>query len=625
MERQEFLNDFIINKYKGTILSSFIDMEDSFGFRASISGQTLKDLVRGYAYIFEIVEADKVNLEETATEFINNNEIEILPPSEGSPVFCIIDSGIQEQHVLLASSILTQYSKNYVPNENTTSDLVSQGGHGTKVAGAILFGNEIPTGGTYQPPCFLINARVLDSENFLPADLYPAQLMEQIVDDFDGVRFFNMSVASRGPCRTAHMSSWAAKLDSLIHNRKLLFILATGNIRSSTGLVDRPGIREHLEAGRTYPHFLLAPSSRISNPSQSLLSLTVGSVCSADFDDLDRKSFGLRDHISSFSRSGPGLWNAVKPDIVEYGGDLLHEKNGFLVSPHNNVSVEVVKTGMNGTGYAIGTSFATPKVAHIIAQLAKRYPQASTLLYKALVVQSARLPEHVFYNLNVNVMRAFGYGIPNLQRSTENTDFRVTFVTEGRVAAHQANLYTINIPAEIRRAGSDYDVLVEVTLTYTAEPRRTRRRLKSYFGSWLSWESSKLGENFDVFSARILKNMQDPEKEDSEEPIDADSIKWFVSTSPNYGQIKGFKRQDSATQKDWTILKSNVFSEELSFAVVGHKGWDKDTTTELPYALAISFEVLAKETSIYTLIEAANRIEIPNEVEAEQAVEVQIR
>lgn len=621
MQRQDYLTDFIVNKYGGELLSSFVEMDDSFGFRAKISGQALKDLVRGYAYVFEIAESDEIYLDDPGTEFPDQQDITILPPAENAPVFCVIDSGIQEQHILLEPAVLPQYSKNYVPNENTTADTVTDGGHGTKVAGAILYGNDIPGEGEYQPPCFIVNARILDGQNSLSGQLYPAELMETIADDFSGIRLFNMSVASKGPCRTLHISSWAAKLDSLIHDRQLLFVVAAGNLQSYSGRADRPGIREHLEAGRTYPQYLLQPSSRISNPAQSLLSLTVGSVCAADFKDADRSSFGQRGYISSFSRCGPGLWGGVKPDLVEYGGDFLKEVNGSLVSPHNDVAVQVVKTGGTRIGYAVGTSFSAPKVSHIIAQLANQYPNDSVLFYKALIIQSARLPEHVFYQPNLNVLRAFGYGIPDLNRALNNSLYRITFIAEGCVAPHQANLYSVKVPSEISRAGTNYDVLLEVTLTYTAEPRRTRRRLKSYFGAWLTWESSKLGEKFEDFSTRILKDMEEPDGEEDNGATDVDNIKWTISTSPNYGQIKSFKRQDSATQKDWAILKSNTLGDEISFAVVGHKGWDKDTTNEMPFALAISFEVIAKEIEIYKLIETVNQVEVEAEAEVTVANE----
>ncbi|MBD1365379.1 S8 family peptidase [Mucilaginibacter sp. ZT4R22] len=625
MERQDHLADFIVNKYGGEILSTFVEMEDSFGFRAKMSGQAFKDLVRGYAYIFEIVESDEIFVEDPTTEMADNDGVEILPPEQDAPVFCVIDSGIQEQHILLAPAILRQYSKSYVPGDASTADAVPNGGHGTQVAGAILFGNTIPEEGQHQPPCFIINARVLDGQNSLLGSLYPAELMETIVDDLDGIKLFNMSVASQGPCRTLHISSWAAKLDSLIHGRQLLFVLAAGNLLRSSRAQDRPGVREHLEAGRTYPGYLLQPSSRISNPSQSLLSLTVGSVCSADFKDADRTSFGERDRISSFSRCGLGMWGSVKPDVVEYGGDFLREINSPMVTQHDSVSVKVVKSGGTRTGFAVGTSFAAPKVSHIIAHLAKRFPDFNPLFYKALVVQSARLPERVFHDPNINVLRAFGYGIPDLDRALNNSPFRITFFAEGNVAAHQANLYTVKIPKEINRAGTDHDILLEVTMVYTAEPRRTRRRLRSYFGTWLTWESSKLGEPFEVFSNRILKDMEEPDTgEGDEAAADVDSIKWTLSTSPNYGKVSGAKRQDSATQKDWAILKSNTLGDELTFAVVGHKGWDKDTTKEMPFTLAISFEILSKEIEIYKLIEVANQVETEVRAEAAQAVAVQI-
>lgn len=610
ISRQDYLTNFIVNVYGGELLSSFIDLRDSFGFRARLSGQALKDLIRGYAYVFEISECDEVDVNEPVSDLDNPNDIEILRPDDNSPTVCVIDSGLQEQHILLAPAVLSAYSKNYVPYENTTSDQVSDGGHGTKVAGAILFGNDIPANGSYRPPCFIVNARILDSRNFLTSKLYPPALMKQIADDFSSVRIFNMSIATRSACRTIHMSAWAAMIDKLIHDRKILFLLTCGNIRSTSGQLQKPGVAEHLRAGRHYPNYLLEASSRIANPSQALLGLTVGSVCVNDFEDADRISFGKRNHVSSFSRGGPGMWQCIKPDVVEYGGDFLREKNGFLVTQHDTTSAHVVKTGANRTGYAVGTSFATPKVGHIIAQLAKKFPNDSTLLYKALVIQSARLPEHVFHQPNTDALRTLGYGIPDVHRALENTPYRITFVAEGVVAAQQANLYSVSIPPELRRAGTNFDVLVEVTLTYNAEPRRTRRRLKSYFGSWLTWESSKLGESFQQFSTRVLKNMEYPD----EEAIDPNSIRWTISTSSTYGIVADFKRQDSATQKDWIILKSNTLTEELSFAVVGHKGWDKDTVQELPFALVISMEAISKENEIYEMIEVANRVEVETEV-----------
>jgi len=77
-----------------------------------------------------------------------------------------------------------------------------------------------------------------------------------------------------------------------------------------------------------------------------------------------------------------------------------------------------------------GTSFAAPKVAHIAAHLQNLFPAASPLLYRRLIVQSARWPG---WAANVEdkdqVLRLIGYGLPSLERATENSESRVTLIT----------------------------------------------------------------------------------------------------------------------------------------------------------------------------------------------------
>ncbi|MEJ5993223.1 S8 family peptidase [Pedobacter sp. Du54] len=609
MERQDQLYDFIENAYQGEILSSFVELNDSFGFRASMTGQGFKDFLRAYPYVFEISESEVVQMEKGHDEEnIEFDHIEISAPGPDSPVVCIIDSGLQEKHILLEPAILDGLSINYVETEQTTSDLVAKGGHGTKVAGAVLYGEEIPDSGSHATSIFLANARVLNKDNLLPKELYPAELMEFIVDDFDGVKIFNLSINSQVSARTTHMSSWAATLDRLIFERNLLFIVSAGNIPSDSVVPTIPGISNHLNMGRVYPEYLNEASSRIANPGQSLLSLTVGSVCAADFEDDDRVSFGRKNDISSFSRSGPGIWNSVKPDVVELGGDFLREKSSSLLTIHDQVSIRVVKAGPNRTGFGIGTSFATPKVTHIAAMAAKTNPGLSSLEYKALVVQSARLPDPLLYNPTTEVLQRFGYGIPNLNRATQNSKHRITFLATGEVSPYQANLYSLTIPEELRRPGNNFEVMIEITLTYHANPRRTRKKLKSYLSSWLSWESSKKADSFDQFSKRVLKGMGKPEEESTSETTG--NIPWVLSHQGNYGVVKDMKRQDSATQKDWAMVASNQLPPELSFAVIGHKGWEKDISQGVPFAIAISFEIIGKEMEIYDQISISNQVDI---------------
>ena len=76
-----------------------------------------------------------------------------------------------------------------------------------------------------------------------------------------------------------------------------------------------------------------------------------------------------------------------------------------------------------------------------------------------------------------NIVRWIGYGIPDIERASSNTEHRITLVTSGdrTIKAGGCHIYQVPIDAELRRPGSEYEVLVEVTLPNAAEPRRTRR------------------------------------------------------------------------------------------------------------------------------------------------------
>ena len=364
-------------------------------------------------------------------------------------------------------------------------------------------------------------------------------------------------------------------------------------------------------------------SSRIANPAQSCFALTVGSICFTKFDSELRESFGGKDSPSSFSRTGLGLWDMVKPDVVEYGGDFVIEKNANPnLSNEPSISPELVKStynGGSGVGQdSVGTSYAAPKVSHIAAHLQRLYPNESSNLYRALIVQSARLPEAIFGNPTINHIRHYGYGISDLKRATENSEKRITLIASSELSAKQANVYSVKVPAQLRRPGQDYDILIEVTLSFMARPRRTRRRTNSYLSTWLDWESSKRNENYDQFANRVLKDMDEPEARAE----DQHSIQWIIRERKDWSKIKEIKRQDSSLQKSWCVMKSYDLPEIFSLAVVGHKGWECDLMEEVPYSIAVSFEALTGNINVYEMIRTENEIELPIEVDQELPIEV---
>ncbi len=270
----------------------------------------------------------------------------------------------------------------------------------------------------------------------------------------------------------------------------------------------------------------------------------------------------------------------------------------------------------------VGTSFAAPKVSHIAARLAAELPDESCLLYRALIVQSARWTEWAQAEDNskkTQIIRQIGYGIPNLDRALGNSPNRITLITRGerRIRARQAHVYQVKLPEELRSQGEALEIIVEVTLSYKAQPRRTRRNRRKYLSTWLDWDCSKKGEDPERFLERILKEYDAPEDAEKGEGI----FKWMLGKQNNHGIIKDVSRSAGTLQKDWTVVKSFELTEAFSIAIVGHEGWNNDPEATVPYSLVVSFEAIQADIPIYApLVQAQVETEIQPLIEVQSIV-----
>lgn len=638
-------------------------LPDSFTVRLRISGKGLKDFVLNYPYVFEVVEPEDISLPQSLGQPGTQTQLAIEPlaPDVDAPAVCVIDSGIQEGHLLLQPAIDQATSHCFLPGKTATDvgDYVTGGGHGTRVAGAVLYGETVAQTGTPTLPFWIQNARVLDEYNRMPEEIFPAEAMRTAVEMYHfgprTTRIFNHSINAYGYCRLRHMSSWAAEIDALSNEHDVLIIQSAGNIRP-VGPIPYPGVKDHLDAGRTYPEYLYEPAARVSNPGQSLQALTVGSIAYGTFEVGDWRSIATESDLpSAFSRSGPGIWSVIKPEVVEYGGDFIRTKNQPTDVRGGGIPAacpELVRSTMSAPGPAVdrdatGTSFATPKVARIAAQLQKLLPNEPTLLYRALLVQSAQWPEWAEGILSrlrsptagltqvqrqrlldqaSQVIRCIGFGIPNEARATVNSDHRTTFITssETQIHAGECHIYQVPIPAPLRQQADEYDIRIDVTLSYVAQPRRTRRKLRRYLSTWVDWITSHLGEGINDFRVRALKG-----EENEGEPLPGSTLPWTLHESSTSGFIRDTRRNSGTVQKDWAIVKSNALPDHFCIAVRGHQGWSHDPDTTARYALAVTFEIVGQEISIYdplrtAIIELQTQIEAEVNVEIETEAEVQI-
>lgn len=636
-------------------------LPDSFTIRVRVNGKGLKDFILNYPYIFEAIEPEDIALPQRAGEG-GAQPAQVAtptPPAPNAPAVCIIDSGIQEGHTLLQPAIDQATSHCFLPGKTPTDvgDFVSPAGHGTRVAGAVLYGESIPTDGSPQLPFWIQNARVLNEHNGMPVELFPPAAVRAAVERFHRgprqTRVFNHSINSVGYCRSRYMSAWAAEIDALCAAYDVLIVQSAGNLPTD-GVVPYLGLKDHLLAGRDYPTYLYEASTRIANPGQSLQALTVGSVAYGDIQEGAWRTFATEQaHPSAFSRSGFGIWNIIKPEIVEYGGDGIRTGNNppdvQLGGRIAGACPELVRSTMFPPGPAfdrdeVGTSFAAPKVTRIAAQLQAAFPDEPAILYRALLVQSARWPqwaealltelrglhpqndqarrEQLLDQLS-QAIRCLGYGIPDGSRASTNSDHRVTLITSGEtpIKARECHIYQVPVPQQLRQQADEFDIRIEVTLSYVAQPRRTRRNLRRYLSTWVDWMSSKLGEGLNDFRVRAMKD-----QDSDADPLPGSALPWTIHEKPQHGFIRNTKRNSGTVQKDWAVVKSNALPDHFCIAVVGHQGWSHDPDSAARYALVVTFEILGQEISIYEPIRVAVeelQAEVEVKVEAETEVEIE--
>lgn len=424
----------MVRAYGGTIvtaydtLGAFLELPDSFTVRLRLSGDALRDIVLNYPFIFEAVEVEPIETDQYRHQGeAPERRVQLIKPPADAPAVCVIDSGIQETHPLLEEAIDRETSRCFLPavDARDVGDYVERGGHGTRVAGAVLYGRDVPSEGNYVGSYWIQNARVLDRTCRMPESLPPPAATRAAVLHFhEGprrTRIFNQSINTEGPCRQRHMSAWAAELDLLSAQHDVLIIQSVGNVPLSeaSGL---PNLQQYQRSDMAYPTYLRQGGVRIANPAQSLHALAVGSIAKATFRSESWRTFARKPgDLSAFSRTGFGLWGSIKPDVVEFGGDAVVSVDDPTTVAQGGLIPEccplLVRSTLGEPGPLVnreiaGTSYAAPLVANIAAELQSLVPNGTAQLYRALIVQSARWPEGDWFSdadQKKELLRRIGY------------------------------------------------------------------------------------------------------------------------------------------------------------------------------------------------------------------------
>jgi hypothetical protein len=533
-------------------------------------------------------------------------------PPDNAPRICIIDSGLERGHPLLGPAVGDTTT---VPASLGSS--LDQAGHGTMVGGLALYGDFAAsiTSRSFTPELYLFSVRVTNNQGQFDDHTLLVNQMRTAIEQMHttyGCRVFNISL---GDPHTVlrdqdRPTFWATALDELVREKDIVIIVSAGNYPIEQS-VDDP---ETLV--RNYVQQLLTAAARIIDPAMAANVLTVGSLAHAEASYLGAEQHpndpaypaiaGI-DEPSPFTRCGPGFENAIKPELCEYGGNMLWD--GRLKRFTKDRGLGVISTNYRSVGSSLfrtdsGTSFAAPRVAHQAAQILGRYPGTSANLVRALLVASAQVPPAVTALVGFTsasqkeqVLQLCGYGKPNLEQALYSTERRVTLFTEEQIALDHFHLYTIPFPEAFKTLRGRRRVTV--TLAFDPPVRRTRR---DYIGCRMSFKLFK-----DIPLATIVEHyekLQGSPASDTQRRTDA---------PPDIDLWPGVQARHAGTvQKgSWEMKRRPACDEEtLLLAVWCENRWALESEEMQRYALVVSLEHLGdSEIDLYNLIQA--RIQQP--------------
>ncbi len=448
------------------------------------------------------------------------------PTPTGAPVVAVFDAVPLAGHPRLAGRLSVDDPFDLEPLA------VGRRVHGTAMASAVVLGDIAGSGSIpLERRVFFLNVmfapQELDqSERFperLPADLFQEAVLRMKAGPdpaAPSVIVVNASLGDRNKPFTGRMSGWARVVDHLAHTYGLLFIVSAGNHLDDLVTEDMSTAAfEALDQGQRARSALRASASamahrRILAPAESMNALTVGALHTDSFAPgaLPASTFDVWQDTGLCTISsglGPGLKNAVKPDVLAAGGRhhvrLLPSGAGHRLRPImqnspllGGIVVAAPPIGADPnpdrTNRTVGTSVAAATLTGIAARahellevsyddfLGLPGPQRAVLL-KALLVHCARwtvardliveilgpADNKLHIQQKDNVRRYLGYGAVDAATVLECATDRATLWAVGRLVKEQSHTFTVPLPALMSGNAQPHEI--STTVAWFSPPR----------------------------------------------------------------------------------------------------------------------------------------------------------
>ena len=558
------------------------------------------------------------------------NRARFAAEADDTPYACLLDTGVNRGHPLLAPALDADDLHTVEPGWGT-DDAV---GHGTEMAGLALAGdlNELLAG---NGPVEIEHR--LESVKLIPQAAMPGAgprhhgylTVEAVARPEISAplrrRLYGMAVTARDDRDRGRPSAWSAAIDSLAvdfdgdgDNPRLL-VVSAGNVNDSNAWSDYPDSND---------------TDGVHDPAQAWNALTVGActdlVRITEPDAGGYSPIAPEGGLSPFSTTSL-TWDRhwpLKPDVVFEGGNAA--KDAFSAVAMHSLSLltthHLPANRLFTTTNA--TSAATALASRFAARLMALYPRLWSETIRALIVHSAewtdtmkrqsfragRSPTKEDY---LRLIRRCGFGVPDIDRALWTVDNSLTMVVEERLhpfkragsglpTLRDMHLHDLPWPHDVLEDLGETPVEMRVTLSYFIEPNPSRRGHRSryrYESHGLRFDVKRPLESVVEFRKRV--NLAARDEDEGSPGRSGGDAAWLIGAR---GRHRGSLHGDI-----WQGTAADLASRGV-IAVYPTAGWWKTRQAlerydkEARYALVVSIRAPDVDVDLYT--EVANRIAV---------------
>lgn len=563
-------------------------------------------------------------------EWIDDLAGRLQAPPEDAPAVCLLDTGVNHGHPLLAPVVDPGDLHTYKPAWGVDD----RQAHGTPMAGLAAYGDLVDVMARNGPVNLthrLESVKLINPDDPHEKELYGAVTVEsvnRVEIKPDRRRAYCMAVTATDDRDRGRPSSWSAAVDDLTSGRadgvRRLMLVSAGNTD--------PASR------RAYPDSNMTDG--VHDPAQAWNALTIGGYTEKALIDQAKypgwQALAAPGDLApasctSMTWKGKGRW-PVKPDIVLEAGnmgrhpdhadpDYIDDRLQLLSTAHD------FQTGRPLVSFG-DTSGATAIAARLATMLWAKYPTLTPEAVRALMIHSAAwTPAMLARFTNAQgfvdyegLLRCFGYGVPNIRDLLSSADNSLTLIAQGSITPfhkdgtsikpREMKLHALPWPRDELAGLLDTPVTMRVTLSYFIEPNPGARGWQTKFGyqsHGLRFFAKRAPESEQAFVKRINKAAR-------EEDYDADHLgetgEWLFKGNTSLVSL------GSLRSNIWRGTAADLAARDRIAVVPTYGWWNKRPNLEgyikaSHYALVVT--IATPETDIYTPV--ATQIGIPIVIE----------